>query len=90
MIVAVKHKKTVEQVRKDIESLGQSMKMRVDWSEDSRHASGAIEYAGVRVPGTIDISETAVTLSVDLPLIARMRSKQISKEIENQIQKALS
>ena len=90
MIVSVKHKKTVEQVRKDIESLGESMNMRVDWSEDSRHASGDITYSGVRVPGSIDITETAVTLSVTLPLIARMRTKQISKEIENQLQKALS
>lgn len=90
MIVAVKHKKTVEQVRRDIESLGESMNMRVDWSEDSRHASGDITYSGVRVPGSIDISETAVTLSVDLPLIARMRSKQISKEIEKKLMNALS
>jgi hypothetical protein len=90
MIVSVKHNKQISEVRNDMDKLATEMKMSVVWNADSTEATGVLDYSGFSVPGKINISATAVTLSVELPRIARMASGKISREVTKQIEQALS
>lgn len=90
MNVSVKHHKEIPEVRKNMDRLAKSMNMSIEWSPDSTNASGVMNYAGFTIPGKISISASSVTLNVELPMVARMRSGKISSEIKKQLEQALS
>ena len=90
MIVSVKHNKEIAEVRKNMDRLAKTMNMSATWNADSTEATGVLQYSGFSVPGKINISATAVTLTVALPRLARMASGRISSEVTKQIEQALS
>jgi len=87
LIQTVRDNQSTEVKKTKLNKLAESVGLKTNWDGDS--ASGSIHYGGFEIPGTITVTAGAVTISVELPGIARLRKAKIEKELEKEISKAL-
>ena len=87
LIKAVKNNQPTEVKKTKLNNLSESLGMTIDWQDD--HGTGVLDYAGFDIAGSVDVTNEAVTLTVELPAIARMRKKYIENEIEKALLEVL-
>ena len=89
MKIKRKHGRTQAEAKQRLIGLASTMGMTLEWV-DAYSAVGSLKYNGVVVSGAAQVTDTEVVLDVELPRLARMFSSRIQKQVEGQMDEALS
>ena len=89
MKIQRKHHKTQAEAKQRLIALADTLGMELRWV-DEQSATGSMTINGVTVTGAASVSATDVTLDVSLPRLARMFESRIKKQVEGQMDEALS
>ena len=89
MKIQRKHGRTQAEAKQRLIGLASTMGMTLEWV-DAYSAVGSLKYNGVVVSGAAQVTDTEVVLDVELPRLARMFSSRIQKQVEGQMDEALS
>ena len=89
MKIKRKHGRTQAEAKQRLIGLASTMGMTLEWV-DAYSAVGSLKYNGIVVSGAAQVTDTEVVLDVELPRLARMFQSRIQKQVEGQMDEALS
>ena len=89
MKIQKKHGRTQSQAKGRLIALASTMGLTLEWV-DAYSAVGSMKYNGVVVSGAAQVTDTDVVLDVELPRLARIFESRIKKQVEGQMDEALS
>ena len=89
MKIKRKHKHTQAEAKQRLIALADQMGMTLEWV-DEQSATGSMSFNGVTVTGAAKVTDADVVLDVELPRLARMFSSRIEKQVQKQMDEALS
>ena len=89
MKIKRKHGRTQSEAKQRLIGLASTMGMTLEWV-DAYSAVGSLKYNGIVVSGAAQVTDTEVVLDVELPRLARMFQSRIQKQVEGQMDEALS
>ena len=89
MKITRKHNKTQAEAKERLIALADTMGLTLQWI-DEQSATGSMTYNGVSISGSAMVTDKEVVLDVSLPRLARMFSSRIEKQVQKQMDEALS
>ena len=88
MRIKRKHNRTQAEAKQRLVALADQMGMELQWVDDQSD-TGSMTINGITVTGAASVSDTDLTLDVELPRLARMFTSRIQKQVEKEVDKAL-
>lgn len=89
MKVKRKHGRTQAEAKQRLIALANTMGMTLKWVDDTS-ATGSMSYNGITISGSAQVNDSFVLLDVSLPRLARMFESRIQKQVQQQMDEALS
>ena len=89
MKIQRKHGRTQAEAKERLIALSDTLGLTLQWI-DEQSATGSMTYNGVTVSGSAMVTSDVIVLDVSLPRLARMFESRIKKQVEGQMDEALS